>query len=646
MRPIEIQPVVIGTAGHIDHGKSTLVRALTGIDPDRLPEEKARGLTIDLGFAPFTLPDGRKVGIVDVPGHERFVRNMVAGATGIDVVLLVVAADDGVMPQTREHLQIMQLLGLSTGLVALTKVDAVEPEMAELAAEDVRALLAGTFLERAPILPISALTGQGMDALRAELARLAAAAEPRSAEGVFRMPIQRVFSVKGFGTVVTGIPVSGSVGLGDVLEILPPAGAGAAPRGKVRGIQAYQSSVERARAGHSTALNLADVDSKAVQRGCVAAAPGYFRPLAMVAGRFSALPGLDAPLANRTQVRFHTGTFDGAGELWLLDAESLAPGAQALVQVRLQEPVVCAPGDRFLVRLLSPERTLGGGVILEESRWRLKRFKHYVIEELALAEQALGSPIAELEAALARRPRELASVEELEVEIKRPREETRALLAELARGRKVHSPGKSGRWMHAEALAKGLAAVREALAAHFRENPHRELVEVSALRERTGLAGELLEALLEEARARGELRLEPGGLVRAAARAAPADPKLEALAARAHALLAREPFAPPAQAELAPSLGAPEADVKKALQRLADTGRARRVDEGLWFAGEALERAKAAVAENCGKHGHLEIPELRDALGTSRKFLIPLLEWFDAQGFTVRQGGHRVLKRR
>ena len=249
--PMDIQPIVIGTAGHIDHGKSTLVRALTGIDPDRLKEEKERGLTIDLGFAPLELPDGRLVGIVDVPGHERFIRNMVAGATGIDLVLLVVAADDGVMPQTREHLHIMELLGVGRGLIALTKIDMVESDLVDLAEEDVRDYVRGTFLDDAPLVRVSAKNGEGMDSLRDVLFSLAAGAEPRSKEGVFRMPIQRVFSKSGFGTVVTGIPVGGEARIGDVLEVLP-----AGMRGKVRGLNAYKRSTERVRAGHSSAINL------------------------------------------------------------------------------------------------------------------------------------------------------------------------------------------------------------------------------------------------------------------------------------------------------------------------------------------------------------------------------------------------------
>ncbi|MEM8713597.1 MAG: selenocysteine-specific translation elongation factor, partial [Planctomycetota bacterium] len=332
---MEIQPIVIGTAGHIDHGKSTLVQALTGTDPDRWAEEKARGMTIDLGFAKMDLPDGRRVGLVDVPGHERFIRNMVAGATGIDLVILVVAADDGVMPQTREHLAIMQMLGVARGFVALTKVDAVDEDMAELAAEDVRESVEGTFLEGAPILPVSAQEGIGMDELRALLMQMASEAEPRESEGVFRMPVQRVFSARGFGTILTGIPVTGTLSVGDPVEVLP-----SGQKGKVRGIQAYHEAAETARAGHSTALNVTDVDHHEVHRGDVVATPGFFKPQAMVGARMLALPTLGMAVHNRMQVRVHTGTAEGVGEVVLLDAEEIGPGEEGLVQFRLEQPLV------------------------------------------------------------------------------------------------------------------------------------------------------------------------------------------------------------------------------------------------------------------------------------------------------------------
>jgi selenocysteine-specific elongation factor len=638
---MQIQPIVIGTAGHIDHGKSSLVRALTGIDPDRLKEEKERGLTIDLGFAPLELPDGRLVGIIDVPGHERFIRNMVAGATGIDLVVLVVAADDGVMPQTREHLAIMGLLGVQKGFIVLNKIDLVDEEMAELALLDVREAVQGTFLEDAPIVPASAVTGQGLDELKALLFAMAGEASPRSDEGVFRMPVQRVFSKRGFGTVLTGIPVSGRVALGDTLEVLP-----GGLRGKVRALQAYGRTTDRARAGHSTAINLSDIDHHQVVRGHAVATPNFFQAVRMVGARLSVLRSLARPVADRTPIRLHTGTADPLGELVLLDAVELAPGSEGLVQLRLQEPVVCAPGDRFVLRLASPAVTLGGGVILEESRYRLKRFKGFVLEELERAERSLGSPAALCESVLARSGQELTSVTELAQAIKRSPEETARLCEELrAEGRAVPL-GPQGKWIHPDRLEEALSKLRATIDAWFAENPHRQVVEALELKRASGLDPALHAALLAEEERRGRIRLEPGGLVRPAGREVALDERTRELRERVLAALREGAFQPPSPAELATALGRAPAEVERVLELLVDEGSVRDIGKGLFLSAEAAERAREAIVANCARHGHLEIPELRDALGTTRKFLIPLLEHFDVQGLTIRQGANRVLKRR
>jgi selenocysteine-specific elongation factor len=637
---MEIQPIVVGTAGHIDHGKSTLVKVLTGIDPDRLKEEQERGMTIDLGFARFTLPDGRRVGMVDVPGHERFVKNMVAGATGIDLVVLVVAADDGVMPQTREHLAIMQILGVARGMIALTKIDKVEPALAELASEDVRAAVRRTFLESAPFVPLSAHTGEGMPEFRRELFRLAGEAAPRSDAGVFRMPVQRVFSAKGFGTVLTGIPVSGAAALGDVLEVLP-----GERRGKVRGIQAYQEAATRARAGHSAAINLTDVGIDEVARGHVLASPGFFRPTRMVAARFTALPGLERALEDRLPIRLHTGTLEALGELVLLDCERVEPGASALVQVRLEQPVVCAPGDRYVLRLASPAVTLGGGVLLEESKHRLKRFKPFVLAELTRAADGLGSPRELLEVVLARRAPGLASPAELSVAIKRAQPETEALLGELARAGSARLLGTRG-WIHTERLSAARAQVAAELARWFEANPHRSLADVRDLRRATGYEPAFLDALLELEAHERTLALEPGGFVRALGRAANADPATEEAAARVRAALDEARFQPPSPSELGPALGLAEKRLKAVLELLVDRGELTRVTPELYLARAHFEAARAAVVENCQRNGSLDIPSLRDRLATSRKFLIPLLEHLDASGVTLRQGNNRVLRKR
>ncbi len=637
---MEIQPIVIGTAGHIDHGKSTLVRALTGIDPDRLKEEKQRGLTIDLGFAPLELPDGRVVGIVDVPGHERFIRNMVAGATGIDLVVLVVAADDGMMPQTREHLQIMELLGVQQGLIALTKVDAVDPELVELAAEDVRAGVAGTFLAEAPLFRVSAISGAGLDAFRAALFEAAGRAEPRSAEGVFRMPIQRVFSRPGFGTVVTGIPVSGVARPGDSLEVLP-----LGKKAKVRGLNAYKEKALTVRAGHSSALNLSDIDYNEVERGNVVATPGFFQPRVLVAARLFALRDLDRPIQNRMPIRLHTGTSDPPGEVILLDRESIPPGESGLVQLRLKDPVVCAPGDRFVLRQLSPVITLGGGAILEESRHRLKRFKGFVLEELSHQEESLASPAALLESELRRRGETWHSTEEVAVLVKWSKEEVRGLLARLEDEGRVRAL-KDERWIHEEALAAWIEKVKAALARWFEARSHRTLIEVIELRKALTVDAALLGAILDAMVVAGDIELLPGGRVRPAQRKGGPDAEFEAFAGTIAAALEEARFQPPSPAELASLHGRSSEDVERALEYLRDSERVDRVGGELHLARTILDDARARIVENCQRNGKLEIPELRDGLQTSRKFLIPLLEYFDAQGLTIRQGGHRVLRQR
>jgi len=638
---MEIQPIVIGTAGHIDHGKSTLVQALTGIDPDRWEEEKERGMTIDLGFARLDLPDGRTVGIVDVPGHERFVRNMVAGATGIDLVVLVVAADDGVMPQTREHLAIMELVGVARGFVALTKVDLVEEEMVELAEEEVRETLSGTFLDGAPIVRVSAIAGVGLDELRAELARQADETPPRPTEGVFRMPVQRVFSVRGFGTVLTGIPVSGAVDVGTTLEVLP-----SGQRGKLRGIQAYHDKVGTARAGHSAALNLADVDHRAVSRGDVVATPGFFQALTMVGGKLRTLRDLDRPVLNRMQVRVHTGTADALGELVLLDAAELGPEQECLVQFRMTEPLVCAPGDRFVARLASPVVTLGGGVILEESRYRLKRFKTFVIDELERQASSLGSPVSLLEAQLARHPDRWVPLEELAVVLKRAKLETAALLGELEGQGRASSPGPGVRWIHADTLALSLEQVRDAVNEYFEANPNRRKIDVRELRSSTRFEPNFLAVLLELLEEQGEVSLEAGGMVVPKGREVVLDEETAALRGRVLEALDRAGFQPPPADALREDLAVGGDQLKRVLELLVDEGEVVHLGADLFMTSGPHGAAREAVVENCERNGQLEIPELRDRLGTTRKYLIPLLEHFDSVGLTARRGGGRVLKKR
>ena len=384
---VDIHPIIVGTAGHVDHGKSSLVRRLTGIDPDRWQEEKERGLTIDLGFAPIELDDGTIIGLIDVPGHERFLKNMVAGATSIDLAILVIAADDGVMPQTREHLDVLELLGVRRGIIALTKVDIVDEETLELAKEEIHELLEGHPLEGAPMYPLSSITGEGVEEFKAALLETARGLEPRSSDGLFRMPVQRVFSLRGFGTVLTGIPLAGSVSTGDQLELV---GKGLVSR--IRGMHAYRHKVDVARAGHSTAINLPDIPLERAERGDLLAVPGTLEATTKFEVELRGV-GEGQPLRHGEEVHLHVGTREVVAKVFLLDQKELPAGQQALGQLLCREPVAALAGDFALLRRLTPARTIAGGRLIGVAGRRLRRFKEQVIDHLHEKERVLTEPV-------------------------------------------------------------------------------------------------------------------------------------------------------------------------------------------------------------------------------------------------------------
>ena len=371
--------IIVGTAGHIDHGKTALVKALTGIDTDRLKEEKERGITIDLGFANLPLDAETTIGFVDVPGHERFVKNMLAGVGGIDVVMLVIAADESVMPQTREHLAICELLRVKNGLTVLTKIDAVERDIADLAEIEVHEFLKGSFLASAPVLRVSAFSGEGLPALVETLRTLAAQAAPRDASRVFRLPIDRCFTMKGFGAVAAGTLISGRIGRDDEVELLPdrkPA--------RVRGVQVHGRTVEEARAGQRTALNLQRVDLADIERGMVVTVPGVFAPSTTFDVHLELLADADRPMPVRKRIRFHVGTTEVIGYVVLLGQDVLEPGGSAYARVRLETPAFALPGDRFIIRQYSPMTTLGGGEILDAQPPRSRRSDPALLERLKI----------------------------------------------------------------------------------------------------------------------------------------------------------------------------------------------------------------------------------------------------------------------
>lgn len=634
-----ILPVTLGTAGHIDHGKTSLLRALAGdeADTDRLEEERRRGLTIDVGYAELALEDGVELGVVDVPGHEKFVRNMVAGATGIDVVLLVVAADDGVMPQTREHLQIMSLLGLEAGVIAITKSDLVDEEMCELVASEVEDLVAGTFLEGAPMIRVSSVTGKGIDELRGELTRLARAAPRRDAEGFFRMPVLRVFTSHGFGTIVTGIPVSGRVQVGDRVELLP-----GERRGRVRGLQVYHAPTEVAEAGHRTAINLAEVAHHSVQRGDVVCEPGVFDVARLLDVRLTALPDLARPLRHDQEVRLHVGTLECTAKVLLVRRKRLEPGASSYAQLQLQGEAVVVPGDPFIVRLPAELVTVGGGVVLGAGRHGMRRGKG---AEAAFAEreEALRSPEVALIAAVRRAGLEGTDRGRLVKVLKRPASELDALLAgPLGDGRIRELP--RGLLVLEAAAERAEQRLLETVERHHDKHPldlgFRKANLVDRLRATPAVVDGLVDGLVERRR----LETLSAGRIRLHGR----EPRLSAAqqtrVERILEVLAESGWESPRAGELAPRVGALEPEVERLLEILEYRGRLAVIGDHLVYLTERIEEAQQAVRGHFETASELKPGDLKQLLGLTRKYAIPLMEYFDRIGFTRRDGNKRVLR--
>ena len=632
-----IYGVVVGTAGHIDHGKSSLVRRLTGIDPDRLPEEKDRGLTIDLGFAPMQLPGGELVGIIDVPGHEKFIRNMVAGASGIDLVVLVVAADDSVMPQTLEHLSIMTILGVQRGIIAINKIDLVDEEMLELVEEEIRDTVKGTFLEDAPMMRVSAETEEGIDELREAVVSMIDELPSRETDGVFRLPIQRVFSAKGHGTVVTGVPVSGSVSKDDRLEILP-----GEHKGRVRGLQAYKVTVDRARAGHSTAINLADVNYKDLTRGMVAATPGYFTATEMLEVSLRALPSLPNALTHRMPIRFLQGTMEAVGRLYLLDCTTLEPGEEAVAQIRLEEPVVVAPGDRFVLRQTSPMITLGGGEILDRSRWRLKTGKDFVVESVRRKMSALDSPQDYLRSLLRDALLEIHTTEDLSRRMTITQEQVSQYLQELTEAGDLKAlPGD--RWLVQEGIRMAGERITGAIEAAFREDPYRVSVKALEIRDALRLEETFLEAVYQQLVEEERVHRLRGGRLSLPGYEPPIPEGERQALEKYRKYLSEHLFEAARNEDLAPMLGTSEALIGKLQSLLVDRGELVRLTPDVVLLEEAILEAVRRLAAHHETAGPFSAAEAKDLLGTTRKFAIPLLEYLDKQGWTRRREDRREM---
>ncbi|MDQ7819555.1 MAG: selenocysteine-specific translation elongation factor [Armatimonadota bacterium] len=624
---------VAGTAGHIDHGKSALVRALTGTDPDRLEEEKRRGMTIDLGFAHLDLPSGRRVGIVDVPGHERLIRTMVAGATGIDVVLLVVAADEGVMPQTREHLDILRFLPVRRGVVVLTKVDLVsDPAWLQLVADDVRALVRGTFLEGAPVVSVSSRTGQGIADLIRTLDVLLDEVPERPADAPARLPIDRAFVMPGFGTVVTGTLWSGRIVPGDVLELLP---AGLPVR--VRGVQSHGVPVPAGVAGSRVAVNLSGVEADQVERGHVLASVGVFRPTTLVDARVRLLPAA-SPLPHMARIRMYVGADEAIGRLRLLDRPHLEPGQEAVAQIQLESPVVVADGDPFVLRRYSPLATLGGGEILGAHPPRRRRGAASV----AAIEQAASAGLdGKVEAAVAASGPAGTTPEDLARALTASRSQVEEATASLQAAGSLLMI--RGRLFHREAVRSTSDRILQALEAFHRAHPWRAGMPKDELKTVAFPSGDdRLYAHVLADLATSEQVQEIGGLVRRAEFRPAVSAEEAAVRGRIEAALLRERFAPPGRDELAREVGGGSV-FERMLQALRDEGVVVEVAPGMHFHRQALEEIRAIVADEVSKSGSVTVASLRDRLQTSRKYALAVLEYFDTIRVTRRLGDARVL---
>jgi selenocysteine-specific elongation factor len=615
--------IIVGTAGHIDHGKTALVKALTGIDADRLEEEKRRGITIDIGFAHLQLAPDVRLGFVDVPGHERFVKNMLAGVGGIDLLLFVVAADESIKPQTREHFDICRLLGIRRGIVALTKSDLVEPELVDLVRLEMDEFTAGSFLEGAPVVPVSSTTGAGLADLRREMEGMARAVAEKNAEGHFRLPIDRSFSVKGFGTVITGTLISGSINKEEEVELYPTG-----RRLRVRGVQVYGKAAAAARAGERTALNLADIEPADIARGMTLAEPGRFQAVSQLDCRLDLLPSAK-PLKHRAPVHFHAGTAEIEAEVRMLGSTAaLRPGTSAFVRLVLREPALVLPGDRFIIRMFSPVITIGGGVVLDIAGIRYRKADKPAerLEILAggdagarvallVRESGCGMSIPAIVARTGLREREIETTGF--VFLKQPQpwlvdrgwfQSTRDRLVRVLREfhqKQPLQPGIAKQDLRARELAAAPQFLLDAILADAKEI----VVEGETVRLRSHRV--VLKEDEEQARAKIEGAFEQAGL------------------------------AVPAVAEVLAKSGVEAARARSILQILIREKRLVRVSEDLVFHHGAIARLRELLAAHKGQR--FNVPAFKEWTGISRKYAIPLLEYLDREHLTRREGDERLV---
>ncbi len=629
--------IILGTAGHIDHGKSSLVKALTGTDPDRLKEEKERGITLDLGFASLDLPDGNRLGIVDVPGHEGLIKNMLAGVGGIDIVMLVIAADEGIMPQTREHLAICDLLHVKKGIIALTKMDMVEKDWLGMVKDEIREFVKGTFLEKAPIMPVSSKTRENLHELVQEITKLADAVAPKSANGILRLPIDRVFAMKGFGTVITGTLLSGTVSTEQEVEILPKG-----IKTKVRGIQSHNRAVQRAVAGQRTAVNLQGIEKDELSRGDTIVNAGYLSPTKTLDAKLQLLKQAPRGLKNNSRVRFYNTTQESIGRITILGANELAPGQEAFIQLRLEHPVIVQNGDRYILRFYSPMETLGGGMVLNP---HTRRHKQATIQQSLDTLKTLETGAIENKLSIFIAGKGLAGMEEAEAvgSLAADKQEITNALASLAQKKIVLRVDTLS--VHASHLAELEKKILDLVRQYHKDNPLKpgldkeELKGMLRMRLPVKVLSMIIDGLVKKKQLEAEvskLRLPGFKPARGAVQDEVKNRIVEAIK--------KGGTQPPVREEFPALFSITDRDAKDLLKLLADEGRTVRINDSLHLDKDILEKVRADLKKYLEEKKEITMAEFRDLAKTSRKFAVPLMEYFDSQKLTQRVGDKRVLR--
>ncbi|MEN6638212.1 MAG: selenocysteine-specific translation elongation factor [Smithella sp.] len=634
-----MQHFVLGTAGHVDHGKTSLIKALTGTDTDRLKEEKERGITIELGFASLALPCGHTLGIVDVPGHEKFIKHMVAGAAGIDLVLMVIAADEGIMPQTKEHLQICSLLGITTGLVALTKIDLVEKEWLELVRSEITDYLQGTFLAEAPIVPVSAVKETGIPELLAETDKIVSRLQEKNDDGIFRLPVDRIFTMKGFGTVVTGTLISDKIKVGEDVQILPENIST-----RIRGIQVHNQPTEEAFSGQRTALNLQGIDKATLARGNVLVRPQTLRPTKRLDVFFEYLASNTRKLKNRSLVRLHTGTTEIMTRIVLLNADELSPGEKSFAQLILADEDVVVAGDHFVLRSYSPVTTIGGGRILDPLPGKHKRKNKKILDDLQILQSgALPEKISVL---LERAGFNGINVRSLAFRLGIHVKKIREALEKLFSNRQaILLSGDDTTALSSHLYAQLEDLLMKSLADYHQNNPLKEGISKEELK--AALAGTVSAKLFNMVLAslgKRNLIASDKDNVRLASHLVQLAGEEDTLRRSIASTYTQAGLTPPSLADVLNGFKDQKAKAQSIVKLMIKDGELIKINEDLCFTGEALTRLREEYKAQLVRDGQATPATFKDLTGLSRKYIIPLMEYFDTSKLTVRVGDHRILR--